>query len=134
RFSILADAIPGDARSWEITIPNPGIAVTNQPQFLRVVAVDAAGQEAWDQAAVQVPSGDVVGTLTITSDDLSGRTFFGGQVIPPDVRWTGSGRLGLTTPLVVLESDGAAIQGLALGMGETRGYFFQDFPFVSTDT
>ncbi len=133
RFFVLVDAIPGDARSWEITVPNPGFAGTYQPQFLRVVAVDAAGQEAWDQAAVQVPSGDVVGTLTITTDLLSGQTFFGGSAIPPDVQWTGPGNLGLGTPLLVLESDGAAIQGLALGMGDTGGYFFQDFPFVSTD-
>lgn len=132
RFYVLVNDIPPAARCWEITIPNPGYAVTNQPQFLRVVAVDAAGQEAWDQAAVQVPSGDVVGTLTITTD-LSGQTFFGGTAIPPDVQWTGPGNLGLGTPLIVLESDGAAIQGLALGMGDTGGYFFQDFPFVSTD-
>jgi hypothetical protein len=133
RFTTLASGLPANARSWEITVPNPGFAVTNQPQFLRVVAVDAAGQEGWDQAAVQVPSGDVVGTLTITIDDLSGQTFFGGTAIPPDVQWTGPGNLGLTTPLIVLESDGAAIQGLAHGMGNTGGFFFQDFPFVSTD-
>ncbi|HEY3246097.1 MAG TPA: choice-of-anchor J domain-containing protein [Phycisphaerae bacterium] len=132
RFTTLVSGIPGGARSWEITIPDPGYAITNQPQFLRVVAVDAAGQEAWDQAAVQVPSGDVVGTLTITTD-LSGQTFFGGTPIPPEVQWTGPGNLGLGTPLVVLESDGAAIQGLAHGMGDTGGFFFQDFPFVSTD-
>ncbi|HKQ48393.1 MAG TPA: choice-of-anchor J domain-containing protein [Phycisphaerae bacterium] len=130
RFTVLVDGIPGDARSWELTIPNPGYAVTNQPQFLRVVAVDAAGQEAWDQAAVLVPSGDVVGSLTITTD-LSGQTFFGGFAIPPDVQWTGSVNFGLVTPLIVLESDGAAIKGLSSGNGQ--GFFFQDFPFVSTD-
>jgi len=132
RFFVLVDSIPGNARSWEITIPDPGYAVTNQPQFLRVVAEDATGQEAWDQAAVQVPSGAVVGTLTITTN-LSGQTFFGGTPIPPEVQWTGPGNLGLGTPLVVLESDGAAIHGLAHGMGDTGGFFFQDFPFVSTD-
>lgn len=133
RFYVLVDSIPGNARSWEITIPNPGYAITNQPQFLRVVAVDAVGQEAWDQAAVQVPSGDVVGSLTLTTDDLSGQTFLGGTPIPQEVGWTGPGQLGLATPLVVLESDGAAIQGLAHGMGDTGGFFFQNFPLVSTD-
>jgi hypothetical protein len=130
RFSVLADAIPGDARSWEITVPNPGFAVSNQPQFLRVVAVDEAGQEAWDQAAVQVPSGRVMGTLAITTD-LSGQTFVSGSTIPEDVRWTGSEGLALVRPLVVLESDGAAILGLTSGEGQ--GYFFGKFPFVSTD-
>lgn len=130
RFTILVGAIPGDARSWEITVPNPGYAVTNEPQFLRVVAVDAAGQEAWDQAALQVPSGRVMGTLTLTTS-LTGQTFLGGTAIPPDVQWTGSVNFGQVTPLIVLESDGAAIKGLSSGNGQ--GFFFQDFPFVSTD-
>jgi len=130
RFTVIADAIPGDARSWEITIPDPGFAVTNQPQFLRVVSVDAAGQEAWDQAAVQVPSGRVNGTLTITSDDLDGQAFFGGTPIETLVEWSGSVDFGIVNPVIVLESDGAAILGLNAG---GAAFFFGDYPFVSTD-
>lgn len=130
RFVVLASDIPGDARTWEITIPHPGFAATNQPQFIRVVAVDAAGQEAWDQAAVQVPSGNITGTLTITTD-LSGQTFIPGQAFP-DMHWTGSlSGFPSIKPLVVLESDGAAVLGLNLSSGE--GTFFQKAPFVSTD-
>jgi hypothetical protein len=130
RFTVLADAIPGGARSWEITVPDPGFAGTNQPQFLRVVAVDEAGQEAWDQAAVQVPSGRVSETLAIITD-LSGQTFVAGSTVPEDVRWAGSEGFGLVRPLVVLESDGAAILGLTSGPGQ--GFFFGKFPLVSTD-
>jgi hypothetical protein len=129
RFRVLVDAIDGDARSRVITVPDPGYAGSNQPQFLRVIAVDAAGQEGWDQAAVQVPSGRIRGDLTITTG-LEGRTFLAGEAIP-DVEWTGSVNFGLITPLVVLESDGAAIAGLRSQDGQ--GYFGSPFPFVSTD-
>src|SRR5215211_147925 len=128
RFNTLVSNIPASARSWEITIPNPGFAGSNQPQFLRVVTTDANGQEGFDEAPVLVPSGNITGTLTITTD-LSGQTFTAGEPIP-DLDWTGSVNAGTITPVMVLESDGAGVQGLDLG---GHGIFTQDFPFVSTD-
>ena len=68
-------------RSWEIIIPDPGFAGSNEPQFFRVVSTDASGQEGWDEAPVLVPTGNVTGTLTITTD-LTGQTFNGGEPIP----------------------------------------------------
>src|SRR3712207_8222472 len=53
--------------------PNIGFAGMRGPQFLRVVAVDSAGQEGWDQTPLLVPSNRITGELTITTD-LSGRT------------------------------------------------------------
>jgi len=128
RYTTLVSNISGSARSLEITIPNPGFAASNEPQFFRVVATDTAGQEGWDEVPVLVPSGNVTGSLTITTD-LSGQTFIGGQPIP-DMDWTGSVNFGTITPVVVLESDGAGIAGLNIG---GHGMFFQNFPFVSTD-
>jgi hypothetical protein len=129
RFSVLVNDIGGGERCREITVPDPGVAASNQPQFLRVVAVDAAGQEGWDHVPVQVPSGRVQGTLSITTD-LAGQTFFAGQAIP-EVRWTGSVNFGLVKPLVVLECDGSSIVGLNAGDGQ--GYFAELFPFASTN-
>jgi hypothetical protein len=129
RFQVLVNALPGDARCAEITVPEPGFASSNQPQFLRVIAVDAAGQEGWDQSAVQVPSGRIRGELEITTD-LRGQVYFAGQAIP-EVQWTGSVSSGLVSPLVVLESDGAAILGLTSSAGQ--GNFAEKFPFISTD-
>ena len=128
RYSILVSDIPASARSWEITIPDPGFAGSNEPQFFRVVSTDASGQEGWDEAPVLVPTGNITGTLTITTD-LSGQTFNGGEPIP-DMDWTGSVNFGTITPVVVLDSDGAGISGLNIG---GHGMFFQNFPFVSTD-
>jgi len=129
RFTTLVTDIPGSARSWEITIPNPGFAGSNEPQFLKVVATDASGQEGFDEVPVLVPSGNITGTLTITTD-LSGQTFTAGEPIP-EIDWTGSVNAGTITPVMVLESDGAGVQGLDLGGG--HGIFTQNFPFVSTD-
>jgi hypothetical protein len=129
RFTTLVSNIPASARSWEITIPNPGFAGSNEPQFLRVVTTDASGQEGFDEAPVLVPSGNITGTLTITTD-LSGQTFTAGEPIP-EIDWTGSVNAGTITPVMVLESDGAGVQGLDLGGG--HGIFTQNFPFVSTD-
>src|SRR6476660_1905184 len=128
RYSTLVSNIPTSARSWEITIPDPGFAGSNEPQFFRVVSTDASGQEGWDEAPVLVPTGNITGTLTITTD-LSGQTFNGGEPIP-DMDWTGSVNFGTITPVVVLDSDGAGISGLNIG---GHGMFFQNFPFVSTD-
>jgi hypothetical protein len=128
RYFTLVSDIPASARSWEITIPDPGFAASNQPQFLRVVSTDAADQEGWDEAPVLVPSGNITGDLTITTD-LSEQTFTAGQPIP-DMDWSGSVNFGTITPVVVLESDGAGIAGLNIG---GHGVFFQNFPFVSTD-
>jgi hypothetical protein len=128
RYFTLVSNIPASGRSWEITIPNPGFAASNQPQFLRVVSTDASGQEGWDEAPVLVPSGNITGNLTITTD-LSGQTFTAGEPIP-DMDWTGSVNFGTITPVVVVESDGAGIAGLNIG---GHGVFFQNFPFVSTD-
>ena len=129
RFTTLVSNIPATARSWEITIPNPGFAGSNSPQFLKVVTTDASGQEGFDEAPVLVPSGNITGTLTITTD-LSGQTFTAGEPTP-DINWTGSVNFGTITPVMVLESDGAGVQGLDLGGG--HGIFTQNFPFVSTD-
>jgi hypothetical protein len=129
RFTTLVSDIPASARSWEITIPNPGFAGSNEPQFLKVVTTDANVQEGFDEAPVLVPSGNITGTLTITTD-LSGQTFTAGEP-PPEIDWTGSVNAGIITPVMVLESDGAGVQGLDLGGG--HGIFTQNFPFVSTD-
>jgi hypothetical protein len=128
RFFTLESDIPASARTWEITIPNPGFAASNEPQFLRVVSTDASGQEGWDEVPVLVPTDNITGDLVITTD-LSGQTFTAGEPIP-DMDWTGSVNFGTITPVVVLESDGAGIAGLNIG---GHGVFFQNFPFVSTD-
>ena len=126
RFSVVADNLTSSRRSYEWTIPGPSTA---REQFVRVVGVDAAGQEGFDQSRITVPDDSISGELTITTD-LSGRTFTAGGDIP-DMRWTGSvSGLPTVTPLIVLENEGQVISGLNIG---GVGMFFLQFPNINTD-
>lgn len=71
--------LPGSQHAFEWTVPHIGFAVNGKEPVLRVTAIDAAGQEGWDEQAYLIPSGEVQGTLTLTTD-LSG-PFVAGQTI-----------------------------------------------------
>ena len=96
-----------------LVLPSP----TNR-SFCAVVAVDAAGQEGWDQTPLVVPSGRCSGNLTINAD-LTGQTFFAGQPLP-NISWSGNTNNFCTTvtPHIVLEADGHVLS--ADGFGNSR--------------
>ncbi len=75
--TVVADGLAGDVRTYEWTVPDIGFQVSGEPAYLRVVAVDQAGQEGWDEVSFLIPSGDMSGTATVTTD-LSG-VFLPGQ-------------------------------------------------------
>jgi hypothetical protein len=129
RYTTVADNIDPAARSIEITIPEPGFAVTNSNQFFRITVTDAIGQTGFDFVPVTVPSGRLSGNVVITTN-LTGQTFIGGDDIPT-MQWTGNvNNLPTYTPMVVLESDGDTVMGIYTG---GVGQFFEDFPRISTD-
>jgi hypothetical protein len=119
---VLADNLPPSANSVEVTIPPVAFQPTNLPQFLRVVAIDASGQQDWDQTPLIVPSGDITSNIQITSD-YSGKTFIGGHPAPA-ITWTGTTN-GNTEAFIFLESDG----GLISLFGDHA-----TLPILSTDT
>jgi len=126
RFGVVADNLPSNRRSYEWTIPGPSTA---RQQFVRVVGVDAAGQEGFDQSRITVPDDSISGELTITTN-LTGQTFFAGQAIPY-MHWTGTvSGLPTVTPLIVLENEGQVISGLTVA---GAGSFFVPFPNINTD-
>jgi len=119
---VLADNIPANVRSLEVTIPSIKFAATNLPQFLRVIAIDASGQQGWDQTPIIVPTSTVKGNIQITSSYV-GKTFIGSHATPGET-WGGSSNGGSTEGYMFLESDGGlfpTLGGIAL-------------PVVSTDT
>jgi hypothetical protein len=119
---VLADNIPASATTMELTIPNVPFAVTNLPQFLRVVAMDSSGQQGWDQTPLIVSTGNINGTLEI-APDYAGKTFIGGHQEPQET-WTGVTN-GSEEGYIFLESDG--------GLFPTLGSILP-LPMVSTDT
>ncbi|HZW08747.1 MAG TPA: choice-of-anchor J domain-containing protein [Phycisphaerales bacterium] len=123
-FEVLAAGLPGDHRSLEITVPDAGFAVTGAGQFFRVVAVDAAGQEGWDEIGVSIPSGRLSGELGV-SPDLAGMTFIAGEHLP-QIGYHGSVNGFPTYEVYVLfEADGQMVNA-------TYTPNLQ-LPFVSTD-
>ena len=125
-FIVVADNIPPNLRSYEWTIPGPSSA---REQFVRVVGVDIAGHEGFDQSAIILPNIDITGELTITTN-LTGQTFFAGQDIP-DMHWTGGvSGFPTVTPLVLLENEGLALSGLTVS---GVGMFFESLPNINTD-
>jgi hypothetical protein len=119
---VLADNVPALARSLEITIPNVGFAVTNLPQFLRIVAIDSSGQQGWDQTPIIVSTGNISGDIQITSD-YSNQTFVGGRNTPRET-WTGNTN-GVVEGYLFLESDGGLFTTITTSV---------QLPIVSTDS
>jgi hypothetical protein len=62
RYFTLVSNIPASARSWEITIPNPGFAASNQPQFFRVVATDVVVRKVGTRRRCWFPQATSPGT------------------------------------------------------------------------
>jgi hypothetical protein len=120
---VLADNLSPAATSQEVTIPAIAFQATNINQFIRIVAIDSAGQQGWDQTPLIVPSGRITGNIQITSD-YSGQTFVGGHTAPA-IQWTGSANGGITEGFIFLESDGGLI---SLFGGNVT------LPILSTDT
>jgi hypothetical protein len=86
-FQTVADQLPGTARAYEWTVPAIGFQTTYGYSTVRVVAIDTAGHERFDDKFIQIPSGEVTGTVTFTTN--FNRTFKPGERFP--VTWTASG-------------------------------------------
>jgi hypothetical protein len=130
RFTLIADNLPADQRSFEWTIPNPGFAITNQPQFLRIVATDDAGQQGWDQTPLVVSSAQTTGNLAMTTNH-SGQTFTAGTPFPAASFSGSASGLPSIDVFLLLEADGAMIPAYHVASGQAL--FFGTLPMVSTD-
>lgn len=127
-FPVVAD-LPPTARSYEWTVPVVLPSSVNEPTFLRVIAVDDKGQEAFDEKAFFVPYTQDVdpSSLTFTSS-LAGPFTFGDDI---HVCWTYSGPGGTWDSTIVIDGE---LEGVPYGGGTTLIDCW-DFkmPYVSTD-
>jgi hypothetical protein len=130
-FSVIAQ-LPPSQRRYELTVPVIPPSSNNARPFVRILAVDTAGQEDFDEVSFGVPyTADWTGTLTVTSD-------FSGELRPGklvDVCWTkGNGASGTIEATLFLDGDDASIP---LG-GATTGVscipYGLTVPYVSTDS
>ena len=129
-FTTIA-TLDGASRAFEFTAPK-GPTGSQGYSFLRVVAVDDAGQEGWDEVNFSTPYvDDVPGgepTFTILTDLSAG--FVMGDDFQVDYLYSGT-PVGLEAD-IVLDSEGVTIaQG---GFPSSLGSWdFFDAPYVSTD-
>lgn len=127
-FQTVIAELPGTARSYEWTVPAVGFQFTYSYSTIRVVAVDSAGHERFDDQAIQIPSGEVTGELTFTGN-LAGRTFRPGERTA--VTWTASGYNQSDFYMYVVLDDRTFIgQG---GAFLSYGSWDVKMPYVSTD-
>ncbi len=130
-FTVVADNLPGSARSYEFAMPADFGTGGCFEKVIRVVAIDDRGQEGWDEWQVQVPTGTESGELQITTP-LNGQTFRSGSEF--DVNWT------ITTPFndptfqVFLILDGNRKIDLQANGGSTGTYSTMKMPYISTDS
>ena len=128
-FTKLVD-LPPKARSWEFVAPK-GPTGSQGYSFLRVVAVDDAGQEAWDEVSFSTPYvDDVPGgepSITFLSDFSGGYTM--GEQFAVDYTYTGSP--ASMEADIVLDSDQVTVdQG---GFPASLGTWEVTAPYASTD-
>lgn len=121
--------LPGHARSVEITVPKVPPSSLIEPANFRVVAIDDAGQEGWDEFPVLIPTLD--GLPPITFDfvsDLSGPFTFGDVVV---AEWQQSGMSGTWDSYVLSDND---MNAVPYGGGTTLTDAWDiRMPYVSTD-
>jgi len=79
-YKLVAE-LPGDQRAYEWTVPDIGYQNSGPNAYVRIVAVDSKGHERFDDAEIVIPSSDMTGTITFTTD-VAGKTFKTGDKIP----------------------------------------------------
>ncbi|HZH33561.1 MAG TPA: FG-GAP-like repeat-containing protein, partial [Pyrinomonadaceae bacterium] len=130
-FTVIADNLPGNQRSYEFTMPANAGTQGGWTKFIRIVAVDDKGQEGWDELNVQVPTGTEPGVLQITTP-LAGQTFRSGEEF--NLNWT------ITTPFndptfqVFLILDGNRQISFQANGNNTGTFSTIKLPYISTDS
>ncbi len=109
---VLVDEIPAHVRTLEIEVPAAQPSSNLLPPVFRVVAIDSAGQEGWDEALFFTPTIDFA--ERVTPAPIFGEYRPGDQI---DVCYTFSGGIGGTVDLMLfLDGDD---QAYSLGGGTT---------------
>jgi hypothetical protein len=130
-FTLLAD-LPPSQRRYEFTVPViPPSSNLNSP-FVRILAVDSAAQEGFDEVRFDVPyTEDWTGTLTVATD-LAGE-FRPGEVV--DICWIqGAGAWGTIDAGLFLDGDDAFIPLGGAHTGVDCLSLGMVIPWVSTDS
>ncbi|HRW55503.1 MAG TPA: hypothetical protein P5081_21735 [Phycisphaerae bacterium] len=150
-FQTIADLNPSD-RSYEYDVVSVPPTPVNSPAALRVVAVDAAGQESWDvvffwvpyQDDWSVPNIDVATPVALRPGDFSPITWAPGATaavyLEADGGYLlsssggGSGELSIPKRMPYVSSDlGRVIVQLTFGAGGREEWYYSDYFSIRPD-
>jgi hypothetical protein len=128
---VIAD-LPPDQRRYELVVPVSDPSANNIPPFVRIRAVDNAGQENFDDISFATPyTADWEGTLAPVFD--TDRVYHPGEVA--DICWQiGDGASGTIDAWIVLDGDGESIPLGGAHTGVECLSLGLVVPAVSTDT
>ncbi|MCA1619246.1 MAG: SBBP repeat-containing protein, partial [Acidobacteria bacterium] len=117
-FQTIAEGLPGSARAYSWTVPPAGYAIMYGYSSVRVVSIDSAGHERFDDRFIQIPSGDMTGSLRITSD-LAGMNLRPGQRFDVTFVAEGDARNHVLDAFLLLDNDAYTISlgGVAGSLG-----------------
>ena len=112
--------LPGDQRSYEWTVPDIGFQNAGPNAFVKVVALDTAGKESFDEREIIIPTNNIQGTVTFNAN--GGQTYESGEILAAP--FTPNIEPYMTRIVANVEIVGA----------ETRLITARGLPFLSSDT
>lgn len=130
----IVDALPGDVRAFEWTVPDIGFHPSGSPAYFRVIAVDSNGQEGWAQGGLTIPTdSQLSGDLTFTVDS-GGMLFHPRDPIP--VAWTSNitGGSGSVSAFFSFDGDGVGAAAANGNLADGELYTDPEAPYVSSDS
>ncbi len=129
QYTTLVGGLDGQQRTFEWDVPLAELSSILDPAYLRVVAVDDAGQEGWDEVAYTIPYVEDLPPVTFEwLTDLSSGYTFGDEI---DVCWQQTGMSATFSMSLWSDSDGGAVP--FGGAGTQLDCWTVRMPYVSTD-
>lgn len=128
-FQPVVANLPANARSYEWTVPVVFPSSVIQHTFVRVIAVDDSGKEAFDELQFHVPYTQDIATPSLAfTTNLAGPFTFGEGL---DICWNYSGPSGTYDTAIVIDGE---LEGVPYGGGTTlTNCWSVKMPYVSTD-
>lgn len=133
QFTIVAENLGPEVRSFEFVVPDVGLNVANANQAIRIEAIDASGRVGWDEQTMFISVAGLGGEVEFTMD--LEQPFEPGDSLL--VTWDSMAidpLLGTAQALLLLDVDSefVPLSGTSIGSGGLPSLV--DMPDVSTDS
>lgn len=121
--------VSGSQQAYEWTVPDIGPQGLTDPGYVRVVAVDAAGRERYDEVAIRINAAYVTGEVTFTTP-LVGKVFQSGDRMSLSWTHTLNSNYGVET---FVFADGYGMFPMGGGFANYGVWDHIQMPMISTN-